>query len=39
MRNKEYTVKRDNIYVGRAISTANLYKLGDNKAEKLIVIG
>lgn len=33
MRNKQYTVKRDNIYVGRVISTSNLYELGDNKIE------
>lgn len=33
MRNKQYTVKRDNIYVGRVISTSSIYELADNKIE------
>ncbi len=33
MRNKQYTVKRDNIYVGRVISTSYIYELADKKIE------
>lgn len=31
MRNKQYTVKRDNIYAGRVISTTHIYELADDK--------